>query len=323
MTEEILPGIFVIKIPLPGSPLQAINAYLIKGNDRSLLVDTGFNRPECKSALVKSLADLGVAENRIDYFITHMHADHCGLAGEMSSGRSSRLFCNLMDAEVIYSAVNGTFLADVMHYLFENGLPTIDYRPVNEAVKGSISPIVKPIVGVRDGDVLSYGGYELSCVVTPGHTMGHTCLFESKHRILFGGDLILADITPNIGIACRPRDDLGLYFQSLERVRGLDIKIVLPGHRNPITDHRARVQEIKEHHQQRLQEIMSALGPDPVSAFDIAGMISWDTRQTWDELPYFQKYFAVGEVVAHLRYLLNIGKLRTLKLESKSLFRIS
>jgi hypothetical protein len=46
MPDEVFPDIFRIPIPLPRNPLRAINTYLIRGRDRSLLVDTGMNRPE-------------------------------------------------------------------------------------------------------------------------------------------------------------------------------------------------------------------------------------------------------------------------------------
>ena len=42
---EILPGIFRLPIPLPRNPLRELNAYLIRGRDRSLLIDTGFHLP--------------------------------------------------------------------------------------------------------------------------------------------------------------------------------------------------------------------------------------------------------------------------------------
>ena len=45
--KEIIPNIYSIPVPLPNNPLKELNAYLIKGPDRSLLIDTGFNLPEC------------------------------------------------------------------------------------------------------------------------------------------------------------------------------------------------------------------------------------------------------------------------------------
>ena len=80
MVEEILPNLYRIEIPLPRSPLKALNAYLIKGDRRFLLIDTGLNRAECKRVMFSDLEMLRVDIKKTDFFITHMHADHLALA---------------------------------------------------------------------------------------------------------------------------------------------------------------------------------------------------------------------------------------------------
>jgi len=40
MIEEIFKDFFRLEIPLPRSPLKALNSYLIKGEDRFLIIDT-------------------------------------------------------------------------------------------------------------------------------------------------------------------------------------------------------------------------------------------------------------------------------------------
>ena len=80
---EILPGIFRLPIPLPRNPLRELNAYLIRGRDRSLLIDTGFRLPECRQALQEGLRAAGAEEAPLDVFLTHIHTDHTGLASEV------------------------------------------------------------------------------------------------------------------------------------------------------------------------------------------------------------------------------------------------
>ena len=79
MTEEILPNLYRIEIPLPKSALKTLNYYLIRADGRFLLIDTGLNREECRRAMISSLDELGVDLSKTDFFITHMHADHMGL----------------------------------------------------------------------------------------------------------------------------------------------------------------------------------------------------------------------------------------------------
>ncbi|MDH4067726.1 MAG: MBL fold metallo-hydrolase, partial [Dehalococcoidia bacterium] len=60
MFEEILPSLYRINVPLPGSPLKATNSYVVKGTDRSLIIDTGWNREDCMAALVSGLDECRV-----------------------------------------------------------------------------------------------------------------------------------------------------------------------------------------------------------------------------------------------------------------------
>ncbi len=84
MIEEIVPNLYRAEIPLPRSPLKWLNSYIVKGGDRFLIIDTGFNRQECLDAMNASLQKLGVDLNKTDFFITHLHADHMGLVGTLA-----------------------------------------------------------------------------------------------------------------------------------------------------------------------------------------------------------------------------------------------
>ena len=76
------PDIYRIRVDLPDNPLQYLNAYVIKGVSGNLVIDTGFNRPECKRALCQGLQELGIRlQADTALFITHLHADHSGLVG--------------------------------------------------------------------------------------------------------------------------------------------------------------------------------------------------------------------------------------------------
>ena len=89
MIEEIGAALYRVEVPLPRNPLRSINAYLIKGDGRHLLIDTGLHHPECLAVLQGALKTLGAAPEETDVFLTPMHADHIGLVGQLA-GRSSR-----------------------------------------------------------------------------------------------------------------------------------------------------------------------------------------------------------------------------------------
>ena len=78
-------GIYRLEIPLPGSPLKAVNSYVIKGRERNLIIDTGMRRKECLDAMRAGLDALDISLPDTDFFITHFHADHLGLVSDLAT----------------------------------------------------------------------------------------------------------------------------------------------------------------------------------------------------------------------------------------------
>ena len=97
MLKQIAENIYRKTVPLPHNPLRELNAYIIKG-EKSLLIDTGFNRPECEEALQSAFDELGI--DAVDLFITHLHSDHCGLVSKFAK-EQSRVFASETDGELI------------------------------------------------------------------------------------------------------------------------------------------------------------------------------------------------------------------------------
>ena len=306
MTEEVAHNIFLIPVPLPRNPLKAVNCYLIRGGERDLLVDTGMNRPECREALYAGLADLSVVLPRTDLFVTHLHADHSGLAAELA-GRGATPYASAEDARIINSEEHWPAM---LKYAARSGFPTEELRAAQGKHPGyryrALGQVDFRIVA--DGDVIRAGNYAFRCIATPGHTPGHVCLYDPEKKLLVSADLVLDDITPNISLWSDDENPLAEYLASLDRVRGLDVELVLPGHRRLITDCRRRIAELEDHHKERLAEVRSLLGPEPLSSYQVASSMHWDmTYSSWDEFPIPQKWFATGEAIAHLRYLENQG----------------
>jgi glyoxylase-like metal-dependent hydrolase (beta-lactamase superfamily II) len=176
---------------------------------------------------------------------------------------------------------------------------------------------------LREGDAISIGNYVFKCVETPGHTWGHMCLYEPNKKIFIAGDHILNDITPNIQLWSDEWDPLKEYLASLEKVYKLDIELVLPGHRGIFKNCRERIQELKHHHQKRLEEIISILEKGKKNAFQVASQMSWDIIcDSWDLFPVSQKWFATGEAIAHLKYLKEKGMIRKEIRRQKILFSL-
>ncbi|NHW22891.1 MAG: MBL fold metallo-hydrolase [Archaeoglobales archaeon] len=301
MAEKIAEGLYRIQIPLPKNPLKYLNSYVITGS-RTLIIDTGFNLDICYQEMRRGLEEIGVDLSRVEIFATHLHADHLGLAGRLSD----EVFISRIDAEIaVESVIHPEYWKELAEFYRKNGFPPEEAEKVSKihpAVK--YSPKAIQFNFLKEGDVLEYGNFRLEVMHTPGHTPGHLCLYEPDRKILFSGDHILFDITPNITHWGAFDDSLGDYLRSLDRVYELEVEKTLPGHRNFYGNHRKRIEELKEHHRRRLEEAFNAVKSGYKTAWEVAQRITWDLDyEDWNELPTMQKWFAVGETIAHLNYL--------------------
>ena len=308
MVKQIRERLYAIEVPLPNSPLKDLNSYVIKGENRHLIIDTGFNRSVCYEAMLKGLAELDVDLNKTDFMLTHMHADHTGLVMRLAT-ETSKIFFSRIDAMVFDEDNSWQPLIDFARL---NGFPAEALQNALDSHPGfKYSPEKTPdFTRIDDGDVLEYGGYRLRAIATPGHTQGHICLYEADQKLFFSGDHVLFDITPHIESWDYTVNSLADYLASLDKVRDLPVELVLPGHRNFFIDLKGRIDEIKNHHHERADEVMAVLGSRSLNAYEIAAGMTWDIDcETWEAFPVAQKWFATGEAIAHLRYLESEGRI--------------
>jgi glyoxylase-like metal-dependent hydrolase (beta-lactamase superfamily II) len=287
-----------------------------------LIIDTGLNREECLDAMISGLRELAVDIRRTDFFITHLHSDHLGLVSSLAT-HNSTIYFNQPDADRIKA---GIFLDDLIAFARLNGFPENDLQTISYTHPGFKYRPKEDLEFyiLKEGDAIRIADYGFNCVETPGHTKGHMCLYEPNKKIFVAGDHILNDITPNILLMSDEWDPLKAYLESLEKVHGLDIELVLPGHRGTFRNCRGRIQELKHHHQERLDEIISILGKDKKNAFEIASEMSWDILyDSWELFPVPQKWFATGEAIAHLKYLEGKGMIRKERPEQKTIYSLN
>ncbi len=306
LAELVIPGLYRLEIPIPKNPLKATNCYIIKGTERSLVIDTGLRIPEALQALRTGLEELQVDLSLTDIFITHMHSDHSGLIPDIKAP-SSVVYASAADAAIInqFATVKSGW-DNLFNAACRNGFSSEEARQAIErhpGYKGSLAKTIDFTI-VKDGDVITIDDFHLTCIETPGHSPGQVCLYEPNKKLLFSGDHILGDISPNITHWWDTGNPLGSFLDSLNKIEPLAIKLVLPGHRRVFTDCQGRITELKQHHQHRLDEAFTILSAGPLTAYQVAGHMTWDmSYRSWDQFPPPQKFFATGEARAHLRHL--------------------
>jgi glyoxylase-like metal-dependent hydrolase (beta-lactamase superfamily II) len=300
--KEINSELFCIRVPLPDSPLKYLNSYVVRSADRSLIIDTGFNHKHCFDTLTAGLDFLGIDLARTDIFVTHFHADHFSLVPKLKTP-TTRIYFNRLETELLE---NWQGFGPMLKSADQQGFPKGMLKAALEAHPGSRFGVEwAPSVNIlAEGHTLAYGDYTFTCIETPGHTLGHICLYEKTKKILISGDHVLIDITPNIQGWKEGENPLKNYLQSLEKVGKLPVVSVLPGHRRGFTDLKSRVGELTRHHEKRLDEICNILDTAPRSAYETAARMSWDIKAaSWEDFPIAQQWFATGEALSHLRYL--------------------
>lgn len=312
MVTKITDQIYCISIPLPNNPLKELNAYVVTG-PRNLLIDTGFRQEECKKALLEGLGELNISMADTDIFLTHLHSDHTGLAPEIAAD-STKVYIGEFDLSRLPGKQCDFSWKKTDEHFAAEGFPVelLEVLASKNPAK-SLSPVpFDRYIPVKDGDEFHYGGHTFQAILTPGHTPGHLCLWEAETGICFLGDHVLFDITPNITRWTDMPDALGSYLNSLNRINALSVTLPLPAHRAVHVDFHRRCQEIIDHHHRRCGEVLSILEDgNPKTAWEITAGMTWRIRaRNWAEFPTPQKWFAVGEALAHLDHLIAAGQIK-------------
>lgn len=310
MLIPILPNLYRITVELPNNPLRSLNSYVITG-DRNLIIDTGFNLPECLRDLTAGIAELGLDMGKTDIFLTHMHGDHSGLASQIMTPDST-VYMSGVDRELFSASMESPveFWDSLERRLIVEGYPLdeMEITTRRNPAKIFVSSSNFQITPVEDKQELTSYSMKLRCVFTPGHTPGHMCLYSEENQIMFTGDHILFDITPNITSWPSLPNSLASYMRSLEAVRKYPVRMTLTGHRENEGGFKERIDQLLEHHRDRLSEVCVILSERPLNGYEVASRMKWSIRvKSWSEFPAGQKWFAVGEALAHLNYLVGSG----------------
>lgn len=308
MLREVYKNIYQKEIPLPNNPLKILHSYIIVSDDRNLIIDTGFNREECRQALMSALDELNIDLDKTDLFITHLHSDHSGLAAELNR-EGMKVYIGEIDGKIINDMTDESYWEKFNGYnkLFDLDKYDMSYK-TNPGYRYAPKHPLK-YEPLKEGDRLTVGEYSFEIIDIPGHTLGHIGLYDKDHKIFFGGDHVLNRITPNISFRGFEYNILDTYLKSLKKVQEMDIDYIFSSHRKIVESHRERIDELYNHHEDRLREVTYIINEDEKTVSEVASKMHWDFKaDTWEDFPNPQKWFATAEAMSHLEHLVFINK---------------
>ncbi len=232
--QQILEGIYLLKSELTPPPgWQTTNLYLL-GFKNLVLIDTGYQDP----GLVKFLKDfLEQNSARLEkILLTHGHLDHTSNLKQIKSELEPEIIAHI------------------------KAKPPLEQRGRAEQIDQWIE---------EEKSLESELG-KIQILHTPGHSPGHISLYLESLGVLFTGDLVVGEGTSLVG---PPEGDMQEYLNSLERVKKLELKIILPGHGPIITEPYQHLNNLIEHRQLREVQILKLLQQAPLTAQELVEKI--------------------------------------------------
>jgi glyoxylase-like metal-dependent hydrolase (beta-lactamase superfamily II) len=152
--------------------------------------------------------------------------------------------------DAVAAALGGRPLVRVLithgHSDHVRGIPALEAR----------WPALQVVRGAADGTVAAGDGW-LRAIATPGHAPDHVCFFDEDSGDLYCGDM--ARLGGSIVIPAAQGGSLREYLASLERIRALSPKRLLPGHGPIVDDPAALIDEYIEHRRIRTRQVRAAL----------------------------------------------------------------
>lgn len=216
----IQPNLFLLE------GLRVSNVYLLTSPEGLTLVDGG---PAGQAD--KILAELEKAGHPASdlrqVVITHAHDDHTGSVAEIVRRTGARVLAYKDEVPYIARTAHLPYKS-----LLSRSILWLEGRVI------PAPPSIKVNIALEDGQVIpGTGGY--TALHAPGHTPGSMCLYHPERHILIAGDALFNKnpMTGKPGLIMplgMISTDMSQARQSVARLAGLEVDVLLCGHGEPI-----------------------------------------------------------------------------------------
>lgn len=316
---QVAPGVHWARMPLPLA-LDHINLWLLEdtdpvdGSPTWTVVDTGMSTKLTKETW-QTLFD-GPAANRkpSQLIATHYHPDHCGLAGWLMEtyGLTFKMTeSEWMIASLLWRVPDNEYAESQDRFFARYGIAD-DVRSFHvdkgNAYRQGVGYPPTGFSPLRNSETIEIGGRNWTIITCGGHTTDHACLYCAEIDTLISGDQVLPQISPIISVwwykdGLSPLPD---YLEGLSTLRKLPADtLVLPSHRQPFRGLHFRIDQLSQHHADRLDDLRRGFNENPSMNTMTAIRILFDR-----ELDAMNMLFAAGEAIAHLEHLVRTGEVK-------------
>jgi glyoxylase-like metal-dependent hydrolase (beta-lactamase superfamily II) len=209
-------------------------SHLLVDHGRAAFIDTGPG--PAAPRLLAALDEVGIAREQVDYlFLTHVHLDHAGGAGQMMQA--------LPNARAVLHPRGAPHLVDPSRLIA--GTIAV-YGEANYVhLYGELLPIpAGRVLLAEDGLRLKLGQRNFEFIDAPGHARHHHCPIDLDYRDVYAGD--------NFGICYRDFDTAAgpfmlptttpVHFEpdalhrTIDRLLGYRPRRIVQTHFGPVTD---------------------------------------------------------------------------------------
>ena len=303
---EVVPGVWRVPVPTPFA-VGEVNVYLVDGT-APVMVDAGLAGTRTRDCLREALAAAGRrVEDVATLLVTHSHVDHAGGAGDVhaASGCAVRAHERALASVRDVAGHFASYAPWFGRFLRRSGFSdeTISrHAEMARALRFGSRGVPDP-VAIGQGDEVDAGGRMLVAHESPGHASDHVSFLLAGEGVLFTGDHVLPEISPNPTLeAPRPGDAekpraLLQFRESLPRIAALPVRVACPAHGLPFADLAGRCRELLDHQAgrvARVREILLASGPMTRKTL---------SREVFGEVKLWDVYLGLSEVAAAVEVL--------------------
>ena len=305
--RSVAPGILWLRMPLPFA-LDHINLWLIEEDGGYVLVDCGYGDAATRAQWQRHFGTTLAQRPIRSIVVTHCHPDHLGNAAWLAE----RYACTVtmtqgeyLAAHALIAEIGGYGPADVQQLFARHGMAAEHIAAL--AAKGNryrrgVPEAPHAFARMVGGDDVALGGRAWRVIAGYGHSAEHAALACEASRVLIAGDMLLPKISTNVAVwPGEPEaDPVARFLDSIAAFCALPPDtLVLPSHGPPFRGIAARVAQLRAHHAERLAELHAWLvqAAAPQSAHDVIPVLF---RRSLD---VHQRFFAMGEAIAHLNHL--------------------